>query len=156
MSWNYFLIGLVNLLIAVVLAFGFGFLLYYQATSYQENVSYALSKDFFLYDQFAWYLILIVFLAMITNLLSTGIMLSSVFSSQTPTTMLSFSLTSLLWIILYLTVSYAFLLPVIIPVPILMLVLIFILSKQIGRLWLLFLLYVLTGLIVLLGILSAI
>lgn len=129
---SYF-VGAINLSAATFLAAGMGLLMVLQIKAYELNVSYSFSWRFILYDPFATRLIGLVGFAFIANVLSAVIFMSKLFSHPIENNGMVFSMTSILWIALYLGVDYAFEAPAIFPLILLIATLIVLISQQIVR-----------------------
>jgi len=151
---NNYLVGAVNLLIVTLLAGVIGILLILQVKAYELNVSYAFSYDFFFYDPFASRLILICLLALVINSISATINMSGLFSHPIESNSVIFSMCSILWIVIYLAVDYIFEVPGIAPLALLILVLIALLSQQLGRLRTKLVLYSISLIVVVLPIIT--
>lgn len=149
-----FIIGAFNLVFATLLAALLGVMLILQIKAYELNVSYSFSWRFFLFDPFASRLIGVILLAMVANIFSAVIVMSSLYSQVIESNSIIFSLTSLLWIVIYLATDYAFQTPAIFPLVILVITLIILLAHQLNRWRMKFIIYLITGVMVVLPLLG--
>lgn len=101
-----YLIAIINTVASIILAIVIALVLNFLIYQYQTSVSYSFSLAFFIYDPFTSGLVLILIVSMIINLASTAVMISGMFSARTVNNIMSLSMTSLLWIILYLSASF--------------------------------------------------
>lgn len=128
-----YLIGIINILAGISLAAVLGVLLIFQITHYQYTVSFKPSLSFFLFDLFGTKLFILITIAMLTNFFSAVVMFSGLFSNKGFTLSFIFSLLTLLWIVLFLGISFAFTIPIVSVVPLVVGTVIMILIHQLKK-----------------------
>lgn len=129
-----YLIGFVNILAGIILASAIGILLIFQIKSYELNVSFHFGMDFFTYDPFATRLIILLIIAMVANFFSSVVMFSGLFGDRGFTLSFVYSLLTILWVVLYLGISFAMEMSLVGIVPIMMVVVILLLLRQLRKL----------------------
>lgn len=145
-----YLIGSVNIFTTTLLAGLLGILIILQIKAYELNVSYTFSWRFFLYDPFASRFILIVLLALVAQVVSAAILMSGMFSHPVENNAVIFSMTSILWIVLYLATDFAFERWAMVPVLVLLFTLVVLLGQQLTRWRMRFLLFFISFLAIIL------
>ena len=113
-----YLVGLFNILIGLVLSILLSLLIYFHVVEYLWLYEDKLSLDFLWFDGFATRLIALVLLAMLSNFICSAVMFSSFFSFKTKTNSMAFSVSSILWVVLYIASDFAVRQPLFLFLPI--------------------------------------
>lgn len=125
-----YLLAVINILAATLMAAGFGVLLIFQIKVYELNVSYSFSWRFFLYDPFVSRLIFLMLIGMVANLIAAVVLVSGLYASVTESNWAITAICSILWIMVYLISDYMFEQWAIFPVVLLLLTLIILMTMQ--------------------------
>lgn len=130
---NYLIAG-VNLLVMTSLAAFVGLLLILQIKAFELQVSSNFGWQFFFHDLFATKLIFLMVVTILIQAASAFVIFSSLYSYQIEINLVVFSLSSIIWLVLYVAVDFAMSTPQIFPMVILLMSLLILLGHQLRRL----------------------
>lgn len=147
-----YLLGAFNLILLTVAAIALGVLLILQVKAYELQVSPSFSWQFFFHDPFATRLSLILVLTILINVSSAFVQMSNLYNRIVQTNLIVFSLTSIVWILLYIATDYTFQSPIMLPMVFLLLSLVILLGHQLTRLRMKIFLGLTTALVILAAI----